>query len=510
MRTHTLLLLTSLPMWTVGSLPCFAQAGALIQQTASIPPLSPTVITAGHGSITDAQGVIWTIQSNGSIKEQRRSGEIVYTPGGGGTSALTSTPDGSIYGQDDKSFQWFKLNGGTFWTQSPPPPNVSTSTVASALPMAGAAIQPPPVVAASPPPVLHPCDLASGGQFAALGQIFGPDQQPFVPYGVAVIYDPNNHPSASQILAAFPKANMVRLAIYHYDSASSLKPYVDELTKSGLVALIEDHHNNSGRNGGGSEGTIFTGSDLATELAWHTDIARTFINNPNVWEASNNEPSEKVFVGGPDDGAALSQWQLKEYQAVRATGNNNPFLLEMNSWGVGKTGVGYDPAVYAQMNNVAWDLHWYPWLIPNKSSDQGASDATLSSIITETQQIKQAAGQTMPVVIGETGNSTNGTSIDPNWQAAMNTVANNGHGFLAWAWGPGDNAADGLTSGGMPSSPYGQLMANAIATHSVPLPSVSQAAACAATSQVAATHPLQSLVPQNTLNAIVKPPMMGN
>ncbi|MFL5286098.1 MAG: hypothetical protein ACJ8AW_35250, partial [Rhodopila sp.] len=51
-------------------------------------------ITPSHGTLTDAAGNVWTITQSGSIKEGSR-----YTPGGGGTSALTIV-NGTVYGED--------------------------------------------------------------------------------------------------------------------------------------------------------------------------------------------------------------------------------------------------------------------------------------------------------------------------------------------------------------------------------------------------------------------------
>jgi endoglucanase len=86
-------------------------------------PVYAQIITPGQGAITDLAGNVWMIQPNGSITEGN-----IYTPGGGGTSALTITSDGTIYGQDDKSGQWFTLNGGSHWTTTTLAPGIVAST----------------------------------------------------------------------------------------------------------------------------------------------------------------------------------------------------------------------------------------------------------------------------------------------------------------------------------------------------------------------------------------------
>ena len=201
---------------------------------------------------------------------------------------------------------------------------------------------------------------ASAGGFGTLGgQIYSPDGQPFIARGIDVMYG-NGNPSAAQIQASFPGTNFVRLAIYNYDSPASLTAYVNDLTSHGIVVELENHDNGAG-NAGGGQGTIFTGSALAQEQAWYSSVASAFKTNPYVWFGTNNEPSE-VNSSGQTDPAALSAWQQTTYNTIRAAGNNAPIMLEANSWGPGRTNVGYTASAYAGMTNVIWDLHYYGWV----------------------------------------------------------------------------------------------------------------------------------------------------
>src|SRR4029079_7129845 len=80
------------------------------------------------------------------------------------------------------------------------------------------------------------------------------------------------------------------------------------------------------------------------------------------------------------------------------------------------------------------------------------------------------ANGTMPVIVGEYGNSTNGVDIDPNANHAINTVLNSGDGNVAWAWGTG-NPGDGLITGNGGLSSYGQQVAAGIAKQAAASPS---------------------------------------
>jgi cellulase (glycosyl hydrolase family 5)/uncharacterized protein DUF4214 len=289
------------------------------------------------------------------------------------------------------------------------------------------------------------------------GQIINSNSQPFVAGGINVME--GQQPDIGTLQSDFPGINFVRLAVYDYASPDALASYVNSLTSAGIVVELEDH-NNGGSNSGGGQGQIFSGSQLSDELNWFSSVATGFKDNPNVWFGTNNEPSS-TDASGNSNPAALSAWQQQTYQAVRDTGNNNPILLEANSGGAGQTNVGYDAAAYAGMHNVVWDVHFYGWL-SGYSTDQSTVFNTLSGIASDTHAIQSADGQ-IPIIVGEYGNSTNGSTIDGNADQVINAVQQSGMGYAAWAWGAG-YPGDGLSNGGNGLSGYGQQVAAGIAS----------------------------------------------
>ena len=297
---------------------------------------------------------------------------------------------------------------------------------------------------------------SNGTYHTTNGQIISPDGTTFVARGVNVME--GNNPSAAVLQQDFPGINFVRLAVYNYESPNTLLAYVNDLTSHGIVVELEDHNNNAG-GAGGSQGQIFTGQALTTELNWYSAVGAAFKSNPNVWFGTNNEPSS-TNASGQNDPAALSRWQAQTVQAVRNAGNNNPVLIEANSWGPGGTNVGYDPAAYANLHNVIWDIHYYGWL-SKYSTDQATVSSTLSGMISDSRQITSADG-TMPVIIGEYGNSTTGSTIDANATQVITAVQQSGVGNAAWAWYPG-SPGDGLNDGGNGLSAYGKQVAAGIA-----------------------------------------------
>jgi len=100
------------------------------------PPTSAVLITPGDGSFTDAAGNMYTITTGLLAYENGRP-----IPGGSNTGAMElassmEVANGTVYGQDATSHQWYTWNQST-WTPSAPPPTVSSSAPAAGLAPAG-------------------------------------------------------------------------------------------------------------------------------------------------------------------------------------------------------------------------------------------------------------------------------------------------------------------------------------------------------------------------------------
>ena len=81
--------------------------------------------------------------------------------------------------------------------------------------------------------------------------------------------------------------------------------------------------------------------------------------------------------------------------------------------------------------------------------------------IAAAQSIKGPGGALIPVIIGEFGDSTDGTKVDANGEQVITAVLNSGYGFAAWAW-ESSTPGDRLTVNGM-LTPFGRRVADAIA-----------------------------------------------
>lgn len=414
-------------------------------------------ITPGNGVLVDAAGHVWTIAESGSIMEGAD-----YTPGGGGTSALTIV-NGTVYGEDSHGRGWFALSGaGQYWSASPPPQPaaanswpvaVSNAAAQSAAPTASPSLLTAPKAAVA----ATNCGTTSSDYFGILplqegspGRIIAPDGSVFVPRGIGIME--GQEPSVQTLQAHFPGITFVRYAMYSYPAPVTIASWVNAMTQAGIVVEIENHNNGTGANWGGGQGSVFTGQQLTTELSWYADMASYFKGNGRVWFGTNNEPP------GP---AGLSQWHRATYDAIRTTDNQTVIMIDPAG---GYDASGLDASAYAQMSNVAWDIHYYGWG-PHYSTDAGTVKATLSQWIKNAQAIESAGGVVMPVIIGEYGDSTNGITIDQNGMMVVQTVneavaRGEAAGSAAWVWAP-PQPGDGLvhSSAGGLTAPYGTTVA---------------------------------------------------
>jgi hypothetical protein len=291
------------------------------------------------------------------------------------------------------------------------------------------------------------------------GKIYAPDKTEFIARGINIRFE-DITPVARTVTTLFPGINFIRLAINQptYPAADELRLFILQMTLKHIVVTIEDHP-------WPSPGT-YKGAKLAAESAWYAALATAFKDDPYVWFGTMNEPSATPY--GPAL-AAVTDQEVATYEAIRGTGSQTIILMELNGGGnPGSVGAGFGmtESAYARMTNIVWDLHFYGWG-SKYSTDDAAVIASLKGSrrggygIEAAQSITGPDGSKIPVLIGEFGDSTDGSKIDPNGTQVVNAVLNSGYGFAAWAWESHTNA-DQLTKNGM-LTPLGRRVAAGIA-----------------------------------------------
>lgn len=398
---------------STASAPSATMPATTAAQTAPLSIESAT-ITPGNGSITDSNGHVWTITASGSIVEDGQ-----YTPGGGGTSALTIL-NGIVYGQDNghdgntvNPGGWFTLDGG------------GQNWSASAVP--GSSIATTPTVPTAPTGACDTTAATSSGFRVSGSQIIGP-HGPFIARGINV--SDRDLGDADKMLTMFPGLNFVRVAVYSYQDPSFYAGFIATMTAHGTVVELEHHVETNGATGGGGQGGIASGAWLAEESAFYAAVAAANKGNPYVWFGTTNEPPGQ---------SGLSAWQKATYQAIRGSGNTSIILLEISGW-PGNWTNALDGSAYAQMTNVVWDPHFYGW-VSRYSTDQATIDKALADIINSIQTITSADGK-IPAMVAEYGPSTTGMSMDANGMQTVDSVINRGGagetGSAVWHWGEQD------------------------------------------------------------------------
>jgi hypothetical protein len=299
--------------------------------------------------------------------------------------------------------------------------------------------------------------IATGKFYTGNGEIMGPNGNVFIAEGINVFDWAMG--DANQILADFPSINFVRLNCDTYQDPSAYASFIQTMTSHGVVVEIEDHTNSTGVDGGGGQGTAYTGQQLTNELNWFSSLASVYANNPYVWFGTDNEPPA----------AGLTQWEQETYQAIRSTGNENPIMMELPGTGqptLPPADQGMTLSAYTSMTNIIADPHFYGW-IAGFSTNQQTVDTALAEQVQSAQAIQSASGA-VPVIVGEYGISTDGENTDANGNQVLTAVqqaANSGEisGAAAWNWYCG-GTSDNLTDGNGNLTSYGQEVSNWIKT----------------------------------------------
>jgi hypothetical protein len=295
------------------------------------------------------------------------------------------------------------------------------------------------------------------------GQIIDPAGRIFRAKGINLTRDQSDIASTdtagTPLLALFPGLNCVRVSFDRYNPPDFISAFVEQMSGLKLVTIIEDQTETGQQP--------YTGDQLTAQLAWYADMARAFSDNPYVWFGSLNE-ARPVTSGIGDD---VTTNHIQIYNTIRGTGNSNIIHLCVIGGGDPESMPGENtPSVltasrYSSLKNIVWDYHVFGRDLPISDADTTVQEdiaTTLQKNINRIQSITSADG-IVPLIIGEFGESSDGSSVDPGATAVVNAVGMSGYGFLAWAWNSGGDA-NNLTDRSYNLTSYGQQIAGLIAS----------------------------------------------
>jgi hypothetical protein len=303
---------------------------------------------------------------------------------------------------------------------------------------------------------------ATGRFSVSGGKIFDPNGNLYVANGINLDIDEAAvavaNAAAQPLTTLFPGINHVRLVIHlatpftGYPSPASMATIINRMTSNGIVVDIDDHSCNGGalETSSGAQNPPpwcvppTSGSALTTVTNWYTALAQQFGTNPYVWFASVNEPCAESSSCSYASEPVLGIYQKAIYNAVRVAGGANNMMQMLQGIGGGNcqtvgTASSLNPADYANMTNIVWELHSY------SSGNQATAAAQLQGSVSAAcgyvaaQSIHSADG-VVPVIFGEWGsgsgsaNSTDASGMAAAMQALI--TSNTGIGQTGWAWFP--------------------------------------------------------------------------
>jgi hypothetical protein len=270
--------------------------------------------------------------------------------------------------------------------------------------------------------------------------ILDPNGQPFVVKGTNVnganwTWPRLTVPDADLITQCW-KFNLVRVNSFlftgqipypQYQTNNDLDAIIEAYTSRNIVVVLEAHDR---------IGSYYAGDDLTALIAWFTDLARRYRDNPYVWFDVANEP-------GGRRGIDTEQWvnmHGKVIAAIRDTAQANNVIIVEGAFGGQDAGnmdgnpvsesailqesqkiLGYNGQNYG---NIVFSIHTYDlW---------NFGDAKMADFF------DRVYAQHLALIVGEYGVST-GQDTQPAAQSLFNTAPSRGVGRIVWQWDGGDN-----------------------------------------------------------------------
>lgn len=302
-----------------------------------------------------------------------------------------------------------------------------------------------PPVATNPPAATDQSRPA--GNFSVSGsRILDPMGNPFVAKGVNIsgfnwVWQRHSASDVNQIVDCW-NFNLVRVNSFlfwgrvpyqQYEVNNNLDEIVNTFTSRGIVVVFEGHDH---------IGSYYQGEDLNALIAWFTELASRYRDNPYVWFDIMNEPGNRSSID-------RDRWVNMHGQVIEAIRNNaqsdNIIIVEGAFGGQDNAYASADMVTQSAIlqhaqevinyngqyyENIAFSIHPYDlW-------NQG--DAKMADYF------DRVHAQGMAMIVGEYGVDT-GQDVTAATQSMFNTAVPRSIGRIVWHWDGSDN--NDLTSG---------------------------------------------------------------
>ncbi len=306
----------------------------------------------------------------------------------------------------------------------------------------------PVAMAATVAPVANPTAvpqatlISSGEGFSVRGtKIYGPDGKEFVAKGVNVngynwVWTRSTVNDAHLIVDCWA-FNLVRVNSFlfmgeskypQYTNNNDLDAIVKTYTGRGIVVVFEGHDR---------IGSYYEGDDLTALVAWFTDLARKYKDNPYVWFDVANEPGGRKSIDS-------NNWINMHGQVIKGirddAGANNIIIVEGAYGGqdIGNADASSvtDSAILQygkdvihfggrSFQNIVFSIHTYDlW---------NAGDAKLAAYFDKVAELGY------PMIIGEYGVHTD-RDVMPAAKSTFSVAIPRNIGLIVWQWeGRDDN-----------------------------------------------------------------------
>ena len=231
---------------------------------------------------------------------------------------------------------------------------------------------------------------------------------------------------AAEMEKDYPGINVVRLStspeggaftngttLQGGETIDNINQTIQALNADGIGVIVDNH--------GSDANTSNNVSQDGAEASWFSQLAQANLGNNMVAFQPENEP-----IGSDSD---IVNEQQTAYNAIRATGSQNIVAFDLEGGG-GVSPMLSNPAAYNADTNYAFDVHAYA----SNSSDPAAS--TAAEIAQLNGFTEGNGGGVVPKYLGETGNSIDGSNIDPMASAQLQTDMTDGDRsyFLGARW----------------------------------------------------------------------------